>query len=535
MSEEIYINTGNTFQQTYTARVPANAQTPVSARQPARQPAQGRTPFTYQNRSPFTYRNPVSGQQPYIANAQAPYPYIANSQTPYIANAQQPYPYIANGQQPYIANAQSPFTYNARSPFTYNATGRTPFTYNNRSPFTYTRQGRSPFTYSAQTPFTYQARTPFTYQASARASVSQQQPAIGRQPYIYTAATTRVDDFGGQSYELYDYNGGGAGVELTLYAHRTALNNTIGDIVVQYSLNAGGSDWSEYLYLGTSLLWSYDSYEGITGTHPGQPAYTIEDTFADTYTVRRTHSNTSGDGLTAITTPVNNYSITTTAQALYYWGGSGGRRAVMYTASDPSGYVSGSIAGSLIFETSSASSFSYTYSFTFDYSAENEENDCPQCCIHEDMLVATSDGDKHINDLKSGDFIYGYNFETDQKELTMINGIKKLERGRIVTVNNTIVTDDHPIFLIDGSLASTNPEATLKNYHKEVKRLEVGDKILDVNNNHVLVETIEPYAGEHKVYTIKTVLDNFYADNILVDSVLQTPKHRMEGTWSQNH
>lgn len=175
MSEEIYINTGNTFQQTYTARVPANAQTPVSARQPARQPAQGRTPFTYQNRSPFTYRNPVSGQQPYIANAQAPYPYIANSQTPYIASAQQPYPYIANGQQPYIANAQSPFTYNARSPFTYNATGRTPFTYNNRSPFTYTRQGRSPFTYSAQTPFTYQARTPFTYNA--------------RQPFTYNART----------------------------------------------------------------------------------------------------------------------------------------------------------------------------------------------------------------------------------------------------------------------------------------------------------------------------------------------------------
>jgi hypothetical protein len=430
-------------------------------------------------------------------------------------SAQQPARYIANARQPHVnpVNAQQPFAnpVNAQQPRANPVNGQQP----RSNPV----NARQPARAIAQTPYTF----------------SSQQPAIGRQPYIYTAATTRVDEFSGSAYELYDsYYGGSAGVELTLYAHRTALNNTIGDIIVQYSFDADGEDWSEYLYLGTTLLWSDDSYWGSSGTYPGQPAYTIEDTFPDTYTVRRTHS-TSGDGLNSITTPTNQYSITTTAQPLYYWGGSGGRRAVRYVATDPNSYVSGTLTGSLVFETSSSSTFSYTYNFEFSYEADNEENDCPQCCIHEDMLVATSDGDKHINDLKSGDYIYGYNFETDQKELTMINGIKKLERGRIVTVNNTIVTDDHPIFLIDGSLASTNPEATLKNYHKEVKRLEVGDKILDVNNNHVLVETIEPYAGEHKVYTIKTVLDNFYADNILVDSVLQTPKHRMGGTWSQNH
>ena len=183
MSEEIYINTGSTFQQPYTARVPANAQTPITAQAIARTPAQGRSPFTYQNRAPFTYRNPSNGQQPYIANAQAPYPYIANSQTPYIANAQQPYPYIASAQQPYIANAQSPFTYQARTPFTYARQGQTPFTYNARSPFTYSRTGRSPFTYQARTPFTYQARSPFTYNARSPFTYN------ARTPFTYSART----------------------------------------------------------------------------------------------------------------------------------------------------------------------------------------------------------------------------------------------------------------------------------------------------------------------------------------------------------
>lgn len=523
MSDDIWIkhNLG-TFQQPYIFQQNRNKQSPSIGQVVAQQPAIARQPSTYQKQSPYSFRAPVSYQEPNIRNAQQPN--IRDKQSPYIANA----------QNPFIRNAQTAFTYNYRSPGTYRVPVdyQTPFTYNHRSPGTY----RSPVNY--RLPFTYNYRSPGTY----RSSVSRQSPFINqgttpviysyRSPYIYTAETTRVDEFNGSAYELYDgyFGSGGAGVTLTLYAYRDTLGTGQGDILVYYSFDADGEEWTEELSLGTTQLWVDDYYYGSSGTHPGQPAYKIEDTFAGNYTVRRTHSYVGAP--VSISTPPSQYSITTTAQTLYVWFGSGGRRAVQYEAAD--GYRSGTVTGSLVFESTTIAGFSYTYDFQFIYDVENEEDDCPQCCIHEDMLVATSDGDKHINDLKSGDYIYGYNFETDQKELTMINCIKKLERDRIVTVNDTIVTDDHPIFLIDGSLASTNPEATLKNYHKEVKRLEVGDKILDVNNNHVLVEIIEPYAGEHKVYTIKTVLDNFYADNILVDSVLQKPKHRMEGTWSQN-
>lgn len=162
MSEEIYVNTGGTFQQ------------------------------------PFNDRQPANAQQPYIANAQQPYPYIANARNPYIANAQQPYPYIANARQPIIANAQQPypFTYtaNARQPYIANA--RQPSTYNNRYPAGYRNpvSAQNPFTYqarypanaqspsNAQQPFTYNARTPFTYQVpftyQARTPVSSQTPVI---------------------------------------------------------------------------------------------------------------------------------------------------------------------------------------------------------------------------------------------------------------------------------------------------------------------------------------------------------------------
>ena len=226
MADEIYINTGTSFQQPYQGQSVRDAQSLEVRQTPARTPANARQPSTYQNRQPFTYRSPVNaqspfirnaqqpftyqnqgrtpftynyrspftyarqgqtpftyarqGRTPYVANAQQPYPYIANSQTPYIANAQQPYPYIANkqspyianGQSPYIANAQSPYIANAQQPYPYIASYQSPFTYQHRQPFTYARQGRTPFTYNNQQPYPYIAQTPYTYSSTGTQTVT---------------------------------------------------------------------------------------------------------------------------------------------------------------------------------------------------------------------------------------------------------------------------------------------------------------------------------------------------------------------------
>ena len=228
MSEEIYINTGTSFQQQYTARQPAIGTAPITAQYDAQGNASSQTPFTYTARTPYTFRSPVNSQTPYIASGQQPYPYIANSQTPYPASAQQPYPYPASAQQPYpyqasaqqpypyIANSQTPYTYQHRSPFTYpraNIQGQTPFTYQHQNPFTYPRtnvQGQTPFTYQHRSPFTYprsnvQGRNPSTYQhrnpfpyiavSFSQAPYGYQQPAGNNIPVNSTdhASTTAPD------------------------------------------------------------------------------------------------------------------------------------------------------------------------------------------------------------------------------------------------------------------------------------------------------------------------------------------------------
>ena len=183
MSDEIYINTGSTFQQPFNQRNPAAGTVPTIAQRVAQQPAITQQPSTYQNRSPFTYRHPASAQQPYIASAQQPYPYIASNQTPYIASARQPYPYTANAQQayPYIANAQTPSIENAQQPYPYIAAqGQQPYPYISQQPSTYARQGQQPYPYISQQPATYSNRQP----------LNARQPYSYQNPYTYQASGT---------------------------------------------------------------------------------------------------------------------------------------------------------------------------------------------------------------------------------------------------------------------------------------------------------------------------------------------------------
>jgi hypothetical protein len=247
MSDEIYVNTGTSFQQPFNDRTPLIVNTAVTAQrvaqaatntqQPypyiaaaqttyqasAQQPypytanrtisypyiANAQTPYIANNQTPFPYI--ANGQQPYIAAAQQPYPYTANSQTPYIANGQQPYPYTAAGQQPYIANAQQAYSYTANAQTSYTADGQQPYPYIANQPITYPYigQGRQPSTYQHQEPGTYarQGQTPYPYIASQPttypyiASAQTTYQANAQQPYPYTAnAQTAYTANGQQPY-----------------------------------------------------------------------------------------------------------------------------------------------------------------------------------------------------------------------------------------------------------------------------------------------------------------------------------------------
>jgi hypothetical protein len=291
MADEIYINTGSTFQQPYNARTPANAQQPYIAN--AQQP----------------YPYIANAQQPYIANAQQPYPYIANAQQPYIANAQQPYPYIANAQQPYIANARQPYPYIANAQQPYIANARNPFTYARQAqtPYPYIVNARSPFTYQVpfitQQPYTFNARTPFTYQAQGRVPASAQQPytfsarrpAVGRIPYIYAGDTSYIGSSGLIIDDWAETSSGG-------------VTSVAGVIIYAYYSSASEIQLKAHIYSAEDTSW-YNTSNVLQDPTAGVDLptnnilYKIEDV-ASGYTVRYSitgGTTTTGDDYATVT------------------------------------------------------------------------------------------------------------------------------------------------------------------------------------------------------------------------------------------
>jgi hypothetical protein len=152
------------------------------------------------------------------------------------------------------------------------------------------------------------------------------------------------------------------------------------------------------------------------------------------------------------------------------------------------------------------------------------EEDCPQCCIHESMLIATEEDMKSIHDIKIGDKVISYNFETQLNELVEVEDLITIERDVDYKVNNLILTEDHPVYLNTGKKASINPEATLLNYKQGVDQIQIGDIMVKLDGSEEVIESIEKYEGTHLNYAIKTKHNNFYADGILVDSVIQEKK-----------
>ena len=141
-------------------------------------------------------------------------------------------------------------------------------------------------------------------------------------------------------------------------------------------------------------------------------------------------------------------------------------------------------------------------------------------CVHEDMLVSTANGKMKIDDIiaTAPPKIWGYNKETNQKELGDVLEIKVVEHDNLYKINDIILTEDHAIYDENYRLLSVNPTKTRENYKKDATKIKVGDKIRKEDESLETVTSIEAYSGTHRTYTIKTSFDNFYADSYLVDS-----------------
>ena len=144
------------------------------------------------------------------------------------------------------------------------------------------------------------------------------------------------------------------------------------------------------------------------------------------------------------------------------------------------------------------------------------------CCFTEDTKVATENGDVLIKDIKVGDMVWSFNFETQIKELKKVlqvvspihNDIVEVEFSNGVTNKNTF---DHPYYTIEGSLTSYLPEKTMQWYNGDVAQLAVGTTCVDENNSGVEVTSITENLNDVQTYTL-FIEDNknFYANGILV-------------------
>ena len=140
-------------------------------------------------------------------------------------------------------------------------------------------------------------------------------------------------------------------------------------------------------------------------------------------------------------------------------------------------------------------------------------------CIHEDMKISTQLGDLTIDELvDKSTKVWGWNKDTNQSELTDVLEIKIVEHDTLYKINNIMATDDHILYAEGHTAVSVNPTKAKTNYDKDSTEIKVGDKLMKKDGTLETVSSIAAYSGTHRTYTVKTVLGNFYADEILVDS-----------------
>ena len=141
-------------------------------------------------------------------------------------------------------------------------------------------------------------------------------------------------------------------------------------------------------------------------------------------------------------------------------------------------------------------------------------------CLHEDMLVNTEWGPMSIKEVVDKDpKIWAYNWNKKQKELVDQNSNVQILHDNLYVINGEFkITEDHVMYGENHEAYSIEPDLALKRYGKHSQELKVGDKLSTLSGDNYIVNTIEKLEGEHNTYTISTQYNNFYADDILVDS-----------------
>lgn len=164
----------------------------------------------------------------------------------------------------------------------------------------------------------------------------------------------------------------------------------------------------------------------------------------------------------------------------------------------------------------------YNFYFTNNGVTDNSKDlfaGISRFCFHESVPISTPDGLKMVDDLKVGDMVYTYNFDTNEIEELRAGTIEIVYHDNLYKLNDDIiVTDDHPIYTESNEWVSILPETSFNNYEVKTRELKLGDKLKTIDDSEYVVNSIEKYEGNHRTYVVVTKNWNFYANGILAHS-----------------
>lgn len=147
-------------------------------------------------------------------------------------------------------------------------------------------------------------------------------------------------------------------------------------------------------------------------------------------------------------------------------------------------------------------------------------------CFPAGTEITISDGlTKNIEDIQVGEYVLSYDINSKKQVISKVLEIEKPIHYHIYTLtfeNGKILrtTKEHPIYVKDKGWSSVNPKATLITHNLNVKQLEVGDYILNVNNESSKLVNIsfKDIPKGVQTYNLKEVsnTNNYFAEGFLV-------------------
>lgn len=141
-----------------------------------------------------------------------------------------------------------------------------------------------------------------------------------------------------------------------------------------------------------------------------------------------------------------------------------------------------------------------------------------------------SDGTlKTIDEIFAGDSILTYNTETSEYGEGIVTHIESPIKDDIIDFilsNGTLiqVTTEHPFWVLDKGWSSYSPERTMLDHEMVVSKLEVGDILLDIEGNEVILLSMNN--NNHSLQRVYNIIMNegnhtYYANGILVHNKLE--------------